>query len=689
MRERKRKNHMFRTALMLLAAALGIAALSAVPLLSLWAGDRAALEQPHTRTAQAGTLSLTCDDVYITRMLKKLAGAQENDPNYTSVWGVAPQSTVTQSDEYDLHSLLAAARDAGLLPDAWYQNISGALDGTFYISTDSLGFTDYRAQSMRESDRGVYSIGLTIETQSKSIVGLFASVDEADGLAAPDASAVLAAYTQYLGVEQANDWAVPADTCFAQNSIYSANAELLLSVQTGVYTAYADSSVSASDRAYPRRYFCLNARSVSPDTMRQYQAYTRSFDGVPDTSFATQEMHDISWQTLWPVSTPEAAYELAACGQHYDEETQAIVYECLILKTDYAARTQKPLCGIDGCQHTDERCPAYVLNPRHAIQLGIIDGRVCLLNPYADTVPETNCPWLEAADPAGMGRKRLCTFPGARQLSLTASDGQAAYGQTDGKNGVRIDMNTGALTPFSIQSGGDFQADLLGAAGKGLVLNVLTASLNLSICPSAGKSEAFSSVWNGGLAQEGRTVYYDTSTGLRRVLPPSEMKNRALSGGFSLGMWKGKWFFVERGEKTWTLWEEDIPSAAPRELHTFSGSDPNLSYHTLLPAMAAGQDSCLKLCAYDRSGKTETTLVNLGTKEVFSCAWHVQGSDTYSFDGPLAQTSDGRWLVAVREMDGTEDSPRYTYALIDTQTLKTGVGEPEQIEPWLPEPALG
>ena len=46
--------------------------------------------------------------------------------------------------------------------------------------------------------------------------------------------------------------------------------------------------------------------------------------------------------------TDSGFYECAGQGEHF-----------LLCRTDYAARTRTPLCGVEGCAHGDEGCPAW------------------------------------------------------------------------------------------------------------------------------------------------------------------------------------------------------------------------------------------------------------------------------------------------------------------------------------------
>ena len=70
---------------------------------------------------------------------------------------------------------------------------------------------------------GYYIIGVTVESQSQKVVGLWGTAEEWAGLPEPDAPAVLAAYKTYLGMDSLADWAGPEGTKYAENGLYSAS----------------------------------------------------------------------------------------------------------------------------------------------------------------------------------------------------------------------------------------------------------------------------------------------------------------------------------------------------------------------------------------------------------------------------------------------------------------------------------
>ena len=63
-----------------------------------------------------------------------------------------------------------------------------------------------------------YIIGVTVESQSQKVVGLWGTAEEWAGLPEPDAPAVLAAYKTYLGMDSLADWAGPEGTKYAEGA---------------------------------------------------------------------------------------------------------------------------------------------------------------------------------------------------------------------------------------------------------------------------------------------------------------------------------------------------------------------------------------------------------------------------------------------------------------------------------------
>ncbi len=248
-------------------------ALSAVPALTLWLGDAGLLAQPHARTQKAGALALTGEDMYLTRVLKKysrrgsLSGYQRAGTSPDSMYYVEPDGLLFHVEE------LASA---GVLPEEWAAYFMDQIGLSTYQSEDSLGFVNYISYGRRDENLGYYIIGVTVESQSQKVVGLWGTAEEWAGLQEPDAPAVLAAYKTYLGMDSLADWAGPEGTKYAENGLYSASAGLLLACQSGFYVAYPDYTFEAGGDQQ-RMYFSLSAASVEESTVRGWQEYQRSF----------------------------------------------------------------------------------------------------------------------------------------------------------------------------------------------------------------------------------------------------------------------------------------------------------------------------------------------------------------------------------------------------------------------------
>ena len=90
---------------------------------------------------------------------------------------------------------------AGVLPEEWAAYFMDQIGLSTYQSEDSLGFVNYISYGRRDENLGYYIIGVTVESQSQKVVGLWGTAEEWAGLQEPDAPAVLAAYKTYLGME--------------------------------------------------------------------------------------------------------------------------------------------------------------------------------------------------------------------------------------------------------------------------------------------------------------------------------------------------------------------------------------------------------------------------------------------------------------------------------------------------------
>lgn len=704
MKSRKRP---FPSVLTAAGAVLLIAVFSLVPALGLWAGERAALGQPHERTAQAGAMSLTCDDIYIARMLKKLALARAStDSGYQSASTYPSSMTYAERGSVranDAAKLIETVHEADLLPDAWYDSVRNAINGSWYFSTDSIGFMNCIAWS--ERDEGMYVIGLTVETQSGTLIGFWVSAGESEDLPAPDTAAVLSAYTRYLGAEQANDWAVPVDTDFAANSIYSANAELLLTVQTGSYTAYPHYEFTQDSTPRARTYFCLNAQHMKNEKIQHCQAYTRSFSGVPDMPAGGGQMRSVQWAINgWgrspAVTLPDCCYELATSGVWIDAASGESGRKQLILKTDYAARRQSPLCSVEGCPHEDASCPAYV-SETDGDALTSIGGKLYLLRGANSilSVSDAGRARLTEIDPATGARRLLCQFPLHCEVysdRLPCTDGAALYGMVyDAQNmgfvGVRIDLATGEYTNFPLSGGTASDPAILGPAETGMLIGFARIAFDSTLCPPAADSET-GAVTNTLYARANvQCIYYNTATGLRQEVPLSEdlIKGDYIS---TATLEDGKLYCTERSRQKddrvadYRVWQFNLFTGEKRLMYTYpnAGPDINLFVTGILQPMTEGQEKYLKVCTDNGGGKDMSVyLLNTEREETLQFPqdrWSVY----WPYTGPLAQTNEpGAFLTASDPLENTWDDGRQSYDLLSAS------GERAAIEMWLPEPALG
>ncbi len=690
----------------ILGAVLLMAAFSALPAVSLYWSERAALDGQHARGAKAGTLSLTADDIYLTRMLKKQKTAKRGySGHYESAaqYPISGMTLVTQSTQYDLTGLLDGLRDAGVLPDAWYRSVTNAIGADFYVSADSLGFTNIIAFSHREEDRNAYAVGLTVEEQTRSVVGFWAAAPAADAPPAPERAAVLAAYREYLGVE-AGDWAVPVDSPYAENSLYSASMELMLSMQTGAYQTWGDWSISGEesrvspDQPYQRRYLCVNACWFEAARLRAAQAYERSFGGEPDAPCAVGALRQVRWAQLQDAFTfaytADAAYELAPLTQEVDPRTGRTRYESLILKIDYETGVESPLCAVPGCAHEDASCPAFVdtqgVDTQNAV-LGVAGDRLLLLRQagsLAASIEEQRA-WLEAVDTAGGGRVRLCTFPlgcEAYSWNLCATDGRfligsAYFGQEGRWQGVRVDLDTGELTVFELEPGSIY-TEVIAPVGAGLLIRGNRREIDGELCPDAAASEAWgsqSTVW----------LLYDLATGLRREveLPEQIAGDGVVSYQAVDGLLAAlRWEHDDAGVPVWRVTLADVRTGETRASYTVC-PDANQTYFggfVPLEAVDAQQKTFLRV---NLGGENEnrSVLLDMRDGEANTLGRYILYPDMQITQGqiPLAQTGDGRWLTAVSALE-TAWGTRWNLSLAPSPDAPGSA-----VSMWAPAAALG
>lgn len=289
---RKLQNLLRRPALAVVCTALAALAVSFVPALALRLGDASLLAQPHARTRQAGAISLTGDDLYLTRVLKKFTGRDAlNGYQAASLWP-SGMSSVEPSEMMDYVRQLA---DAGVLDAAWLAYLEDQVGMSTYVGEDSLGFVSYITYGRRDENIGYYLLGITVERQTQKVVGLWATAEPELGIEPPDMEAVLTAYTAYLELDVLGDWVVPVDTDYEYGGLYSPSAGLLLTCSDGLYTTIPNPEFNLGGTSL-RQYFGLNSVSVEPQTVQAWQEYTRSFGQTEDAQ--QPEAPDVEQEAL-------------------------------------------------------------------------------------------------------------------------------------------------------------------------------------------------------------------------------------------------------------------------------------------------------------------------------------------------------------------------------------------------------
>lgn len=689
-----------RAAAVLCAGVLALA-LSALPALTLWLGERQALAQPHARTRQAGVLSLTGDDVYLTRVLKQYAVRETPSVSESYSGASLYLYDMEQTDSGVVTAYLSELCDAGVLPQAWYNGIVSGMDSTAFTDADSLGLRHYIVCTAPEFGAGFYQIGVTVETQSQRVVGLWGCVGQDGAPPAPDAQSALGAFVRYLELEGANDWAPPAPLPYEQKCLYSANLDLLLYADSGSYLAnkdyYFSEKAGWDDEQRECAFFCLNAMSLSADIMQKMQAFSNSFYGVPDVSFPVGELRSLTRSS----GTADALYEAAVCTAETNAATGETVRQKLVVRTDYASLTQRPLCSVPGCAHTDSSCPAFIGAANDVFAIG---DRVFALR-SASSISYSGASRfgasLDVIDAAGTKRERLVDFPVGWEIyadSLYATDGDALYGRyfdanTNAYQGLRVDLSTGACDSFLLSDyPSNYYTDSCGGVGTTLVTlqTQYPDGAALVFCPEVARNESYAAYTN----EEPSTflTLYDLSTGLRKQVslpfPPDAYSRYAFSPAMQNG-----WIYyqLENGESGMTNVVRFHPLTG--ELQTVLNAEDSSRYSIYYPAgylPALAPDAHDYLIAFRTEQPTECALIDIQTGELLPVGLHYSSPyDVPLSSTPVACTGDGRFLVPTASLDSAWEE-RLQYALADRDTLISGSAASLQpVQMWTPEAPLG
>lgn len=392
-------------------------------------------------------------------------------------------------------------------------------------------------------------------------------------------------------------------------------------------------------------------------------------------------------------NTGDAYYEIV---QTYPSD-----FGGLILKTDYAAMTQAPLCRVPGCTHDSEDCPAY-LPGWYRTGIFVLDGRVYVhYEAYdaefrqAQQSEEELETWLQSAglspeDEAarraehiqalqpsfidvitedGLRRERLFTQPDELDWDTTFRycDGQALYGIEIGNSlterGVRLDLTTGQIDYFDLLP----RESIVGVEGSCFLTERIVA--------------------DEPLLDTYDDLYFATFQNAEEefdLLDPATGERRRLASVPHEGLWEislveylhGKLYLERRIDTNLTRLDRYDPASDT----TVTLMEYEMSRYTwgsnrsgnFMPVGRGAEQGYICLAAADGSGTLWQMDVETGELyEITQKLWYG-GPDGDGSVHVVAQTGDGRWMVGVSVHEPVSYNSRRDYGLIDPAAFLRG-----------------
>lgn len=386
----------------------------------------------------------------------------------------------------------------------------------------------------------------------------------------------------------------------------------------------------------------------------------------------------------------------------------------LIVRTDFETRVQAPLCGVPGCTHTDDSCPAF-LRSRSSMEnfyVGIVNGQLYVLhNFWWELIGRSNAEskptvWLEAAALDGSGRTRLTELPPEWQLldAFLLTDGAALYGQyvdwTDSSmHGIRVELESGNYTTFSF--GLDGSEELAGALDGQFILSRSNEAFPTLAYPDIIAHQERYSIPNyySYVRLSRKVVLLDPATGTRRSLNETLMPFVDDITGSALlytAFFQQQKYYCITGDafsQPQIVWQSD-PAANESRMLAQNDLDQdqdwwNIQSLTLFPA-GSGLEEPYLYGSYWEGNDNYGFLLDVHDGAIRPIALRYQSA--YSGTSPvipLAQTNDGLWLVQTAEVPTVWGRYRFSYALAAPETVFSGKGELYPIQMWTAEAPLG
>lgn len=287
----------------ILLTLLAIVLCLALPLFTMMKNNETLLRGSYERTRKAGTLSLSADDIYLTRVLKKYAGRYQIEGYDRAANDIFQMYAINSTVLCDY---AAGLFEAQVLPEGWFR-ATEYWPEECYQASDSLGFTNYISVPQKTNRGSFMNAGMVTEKQTDKVIGYFCMLDEEvysqlnlqdAGVSVPDTANAMVAY---LGMDILPDWKAVEGTRQGEYALYSEKGELLVYCRQGTDNgAFYQYLRDFEDRAMPRpliHYLCISAVSISPEQMQSWKEYEASFDSLPGV------------QTGWPSDHAPAGQE--------------------------------------------------------------------------------------------------------------------------------------------------------------------------------------------------------------------------------------------------------------------------------------------------------------------------------------------------------------------------------------------
>ena len=407
-------------------------------------------------------------------------------------------------------------------------------------------------------------------------------------------------------------------------------------------------------------------------------------------------------------NTGTACYELAQSAADYDRSAR-------VLKTDYAAGRQEPVCKVPGCTHDSERCPAWLPNgERHSllvlgeevfllytgfspaerealygrpweeywataydsiVESGALDA-IADMDAYKESVRADYAlgrspGYLDKISADGAARSRVFTLSDARSwnaVDFQWCDGAALYGvQVDPYQQlatalVRLDLATGEAQDCPLLD----NEQVLGVEGSRFVTVRYVSDEPLD--PNADP-ELYNARMQNATAEFGLLTF---PTGEREVLFREPNDRTVFLNGF-LGVRDGVLYFEKNNAAGDGLQivARDLSGAARVVTEEFPSQGLWVRgdrIDTLLPV--GGSDPLRRLLLENLDGQRYVLNVESGE-------WQALPGQAV----PVAQTADGRWMVGT-EFHTPGTYGRYNYALLSPDDLFAGSETYDTVMMW-------